>query len=365
MKFGELRKTSATVDGTFNAGVFDLDSIYSNLAIDDEILEIKYDNKKKSREGVTECKTFNNQVTIKTRKNINIKLFKSKTFSASGAGNVDTALGNAKKEIEMILLKINKIKEVKKIKITRKRGFYSYNDKIITKNGDTFSCKDQIKDGNLTIDGKKCTEFEIIKGIYVDIKHKDKKKILYNNLAQEIGYIEYIMKRDTKSLRIKDCVYELLEDNEYSIKNSYGSILGIMKITIDKDPTPVELPEEVEMLFKASEESTALESIRFSNCNYNLKLKEIKTINRTMVCDYLESHDVAYIYNPSSYPGIKFSIGDTKITIFRTGSVLFSSKCDIKKEAYPFVIKMFNTNFEVEDQEDTNSEDTLLSIWDI
>lgn len=368
MKVGELRKTSATVDGTFTPGIFNLDVLYNYLEITDEITLIKYNGMKKTKSGEEESSTFNNQITVKID-GVNIKIFKSKTFSLSGAGNVDTALEKAKKTLEKLLDILNKIKITKKVKLGNYGNFYTfYGDKIISKKDDKYVFLNTLRKGKAIIDGSSYVEFDLIPGCYIQEKHKEKKKKLCNNLTEEIGYVEYIMKRKSASLCIKDCLYILKEPNEYEITNTYGNVLGVMKIFIfeNKVATPVILPEYVDLELVASDSQTSISTLKFSNCNYNMKF-ECESIDRNKICSYLEEQKIQYTYNPSSYPGIKFKIGEVKVTIFRTGSVLFSSKEDIKKEAYPFVIKIFEEDLQLQlpQEEDCSDIDSSLTIWDI
>lgn len=366
MKVGELRKTSATIDGTFTTGIFNLDVIFDYLEITDEITVIKYNGMKKTKSGKEECSTFNNQITIKID-NVNIKIFKSKTFSLSGAGNVDTALEKAKKTLEKLLNILNGIKITKKVKLGKCGLFYTcYDDKIISKNGEEYKFENVIRNGKAIIGGSSFVEFDLLPGCYIQEKHKEKKKKLCNNLTEEIGYVEYVMKRKSASLCIKDCKYVLKGENEYEIVNSYGNFLGIMKIFIfdGKDVNPVILPEYIDLEMVSSDSHTSLTTIKFSNCNYNMKFI-CESIDRNIVCSYLENKNVKYTYNPSSYPGVKFKIGEVKLTVFRTGSVLFSSKEDIKKEAYPFVIKMFESDLNLSDEDFSEEIDDSLTIWDI
>lgn len=366
MNAGELRKTSATIDGTFTSGNFNLDVIYDCLPITDEITLIKYNGMKKTKSGEEKCSTFNNQITVKID-NVNIKIFKSKTFSLSGAGNVDTALEKAEKTLKKLLDILNRIKTSKKVKLDTCGMFYTYyGDKIVTKKDDKYLFLNLIRKGKAIIDGLSYVEFDLLPGCYIQEKHKEKKKKLCNNMTEEIGYVEYIMKRKSASLCIKDCTYVLKEPNEYEILNSYGNVLGIMKIFIfeNKIIEPQVLPDYVDLEMVASDSLTSISTIKFSNCNYNMKFV-CESIDRNKVCLYLEQQKIKYTYNPSSYPGIKFKIGEVKITIFRTGSVLFSSKEDIKKEAYPFVIKMFEADLETREEEICSDIDSSLTIWDI
>lgn len=366
MKAGELRKTSATIDGAFTSGIFNLDVIYECLEISDEITLIKYNGMKKTKIGQEQCSTFNNQITIKID-NVNIKIFKSKTFSLSGAGNVDTALEKAQKTLEKLLNILNKIKITKKVKLEKCGNFYTYyGDKIVTKIEEKYIFPNVIRNGKAIIDGFSYVEFDLLPGCYIQEKHKEKKKKLCNNLTEEIGYVEYIMKRKSASLCIKDCSYVLKSPNEYEILNSYGNLLGIMKIFIfdNKSVTPTILPDYVDLVLVASDSYTSLSTIKFSNCNYNMKFI-CESIDRNEVCSYLEKQKIQYTYNPSSYPGVKFKIGEVKITVFRTGSVLFSSKEDITKEAYPFVIQLFKEDLDSFKEETYEDVDSSLTIWDI
>jgi TATA-box binding protein (TBP) (component of TFIID and TFIIIB) len=368
MKAGELRKTSATIDGTFTPGIFNLDVVYDYLNITEDITLIKYNGMKKTNLGEEECSTFNNQITVKID-GVTIKIFKSKTFSLSGAGNADTAIEKAEKTLKKLLNILNEIKITKKVKLGNCGMFYTYyNDKIISKVDEKYIFSNTIRNGKAIIGGFSYIEFDLLPGCYIQEKHKEKKKKLCNNLTEEIGYVEYIMKRKSASLCIKDCVYVLKSPNEYEITNSYGNFLGIMKIVIfeNKAIVPVVLPEYVDLELVASDSHTSLSTIKFSNCNYNMKFL-CESIDRNSVCSYLEDQNIQYTYNPSSYPGVKFKIGEVKITVFRTGSILFSSKEDVTKEAYPFVIKMFESNLDLPlPQEDLCSDiDSSLTIWDI
>jgi hypothetical protein len=61
------------------------------------------------------------------------------------------------------------------------------------------------------------------------------------------------------------------------------------------------------------------------------------------------------------------------VTIFRTGSIIFSSKVDVNIEVFPFIKKMFSeidmvshVRQSVPQPEETNEEEEIeLSIWDI
>jgi TATA-box binding protein (TBP) (component of TFIID and TFIIIB) len=95
-----------------------------------------------------------------------------------------------------------------------------------------------------------------------------------------------------------------------------------------------------------------------------LNLKKGVFLNRDLITNYLSQKNVKFTYDPTSYPGVKFTIEGVKITIFRTGSILFSSKVDISKKALPFIQEMLSKNLETEALPELE-EGEELNIWDL
>jgi hypothetical protein len=174
------------------------------------------------------------------------------------------------------------------------------------------------------------------------------------------------MKRKNKTLCIKNCVYNKISENSYSIVNPYSNEIGILEVHLELDSTPIVLPEKLPIKITVCDPDTCITSIQFSNCNYNLKYGDSVTfLDRDKICKELEKMSISYTYNPSSYPGVKFTIDNAKITIFRTGAILFSSKTSIHKEALPFVYKLFEKDLTVEKYTVIQENIEELSIWDI
>lgn len=366
---GSLKKSSCMIDGVLSSK-FDLNNIYSYFSFSGTIVIcLKYNNKKKTSNGEETCKTFNNQITLILSNGMNIKIFNTGAFSVSGAGNVDEALDNARETILEVLESLKNVRFTKEITPIIVKDFYTFHETSIvtpTSEQDLYECKHFIKGEKLIIAGEKCERFHLKEELYIDIKHQNKIKKLYNNLAEKVGHVEYIMDRKTKSLCIKNCTYTLIQDDFYDILNKYNKSIGKLKITLDKPGLKIELPEKVKINIKICSEDTVLESIKFSNCNYNFLVKMDKNcfIDRDRICHFLEDKNVNYTYDPCSYPGVKFSIDKTKITIFRTGSILLSSKEDIYFKAYPFIIEMFKMDMTCRPIENIEPE-TELSIWDL
>jgi TATA-box binding protein (TBP) (component of TFIID and TFIIIB) len=357
------------IDGEITSK-FDLNNIYSYFHFTGTpVICLKYNNKKKTTSSEEICKTFNNQITLILQNGMNIKIFNTGAFSVSGAGNVEEALDNARESILQLLECLKQVKFIKDITPIIVNDFYTFHEtNIVTTTDikDLYQCKHFIKDNKIIIEGEKCERFHLLPELYIDIKHQNKIKKLYNNLAQQVGHVEYLMNRKTKSLCIKDCTYSIIEDNLYDILNKYNSSIGNLKITLDKSSEKVQLPEKVKIDIKVCSEDAELQTIKFSNCNYNFQVKMDKNcfLDRDKICSFLEEKSVNYTYDPCSYPGVKFSINKTKITIFRTGSILFASKEDIYEEAYPFIQELFMSDMTcrpIENIEPT----TELSIWDL
>lgn len=363
---GDIKKTSAMIDGSISSN-FNLHIIYNHLNVNDEIVYLTYNNKKKFENREEICKTFNNQISIKLLNGINIKIFNTGAFSISGAGNVEHALDNAKDSLNKVLNKIKAISFIREIAPKKDDIFYTfYDNRVITYSTikDVYISKYPFNNNKIIIDGEHYEHFDILPSLYVQIKHKNKQKKLYNNMAKEVGYIEYITNRKTKSLCIKNCIYQKIDDFNYKIINKYNNQIGTLKITLLDSSDLVILPENIKLLAEACDKSSYIQEMKFSNCNYNfqLKLKTEEFIDRNLVCDFLTKKSIKYTYDPCSYPGVKFTIFNTKITIFRTGSILFSSKNDIYKDVYPFILSIFKENMICSIIEDSNEE---LTIWDI
>lgn len=369
IKFGEIKKSSAMIDGTMSSKSFDLNAIYRHMVVGDIVTNLKYNNKKKTVLGEEVCSTFNNQISIKMKNGVNIKIFNTGAFSISGAGTVDSAIENARETLEKILVILRGIRLFTEITPGEYRGFYTYyGNRLLTQSGieGEYVCDHFIKNGKIIINGEQCVEFDLISGVYVQVKHKEKRKKLYNNIAVEIGSIFYNMKRRTKSLCIKDCVYVHDQEGIYFIMNKYGNCIGTLEITITGEAGPIVLPEMVKLVVSVCEQDTVISELKFSNhnCNMQLQLQRGAAINRSKICEYLNQQNIRYTYDPCAYPGVKFAISNVKITVFRTGSVLFSAKKDIHEEAYPFVIKMFENDFIVKTMEEQEEQEEL-TIWDL
>lgn len=358
--FKELKISTAVVVGNSNCQ-FDIDSIYSNLEITDEITSLKCNNKQKLKTKEIVCKTFYNQISLTLKNKANIKLFANGKFQVSGVKSEESA----RESIEYIF---NMIKDIKGKIITKPeiyKGLYIYKNKIISVKRGKYTYSNLIKNEKIIINNNLVEVLNFLENLYIQKNHENKIKKIYNRNCDEVGYIEYIMNRKSKNLCLKGSKYDKISDTEYSIKNKYGNEIGIMKITITKNLTFKPFPEQLEIEYDACSSEPKISDIRIANINSNTRFSMPKGqfVDRNLVCSYLKDNDISYIYDPSRYAGIKFSYNLSKVTIFRTGSILLSSK-SIDEECYIFLKEMFEKNDFSKTSEHISDEEEL-SIWDI
>lgn len=370
--FNPLVKSSSMVAGNFSKE-FDLDCLFQYLPIEDDIVHITFEKKKRTRSGVEPHKTFKSGVCIKMKNGCNIKIFSSGAFSISGCGNIDTSMKVGKSTLEKLLSIIKKINYKKQITLGKFGEFFTLYDKKILKKTETgYSFENFVKNNKVFIDNKECIPFHLMNGVYIQKNHLDKVKKLYNNLSIQIGQVEYLMNRKSKSLCIKDCKYTVNSENqmEYDIiKNNFT--IGVLKISLTFDPSLVKIDKNIELNFKVCDPSTEILEMRFSNsnCHTSYILPKGAFINRQLISDYLKRREIQHTFDPCSYPGIKFTYAKVKITIFRTGSVIFSSKVDVNLEAFPFIKNLFSEIdvmcYERQIFSHPEELEEELSIWDI
>ena len=372
--FSELSVSTGVVVGKCDSN-FDINSIYQYLNIDTNsgIASIKCNNKQKTKTFEMECKTFYNQITISMVNKQNVKLFNNGKFQVSGVKSVDEASNLIKKLIHEISI----IKGTSSVKTQYHRGLYVYKNKILRKdkNGDIV-CSNTINNDKIIFDGCEVEEFKLIDGVYCDKKHTDKTKRLYNNNCDEIGIARYSMKRKLKNLCLKSTTYSKKDEYTWDIINKYNTVLGQLSVEFYKQRiTPaITLGDTVDLVYSAcSNTATSITDAYLANVNLNFKLLLIsgETLDREAIVRHLNSIkevDISVIYDSTRYPGIKFILGNTRVTIFRTGSIIFSTKEDVNVEVIPFLKDLFEKNdFIKKSKRDVAPApgEKVLSIWDI
>lgn len=360
-----LVKSSSMVRGKLSS-LFDLELLFEYIEVDIELVSISFDKKIKTKTGISPFKTFKSGVCVKMNTGESIKIFSTGSYSISGAGNIDSALKNGEIALKKLLEKIKKIDYSVQIHPEKYQGFYTYKQiRIIDSKVNT---KGLLKKGCIVVGKKTLVECEFDNRLYCEKTHKDKKKKLYNNMLDLVGEIEYKMIRKSKSLCLKGTEYEKKDETCFYIRKGQN-LIGMVHVHLvdNSSLNLVVLPETLEMKVQICDPQTKIESVGFSNnnCNTRVKLRKNSYLDRNAICEHLNTLGIHYTYDPCSYPGIKFKIDDTKVTIFRTGSILFSSKDDVTLKVFPFIKNLFKTDFTKTEDLDECEDIEEISIWDL
>lgn len=361
-----LVKSSSMVRGTLSSS-FDLELLFEYIKIDREVISISFDKKIKTKEGIAPFKTFKSGVCVKMNTGESIKIFSTGSYSISGAGNIDNALTNGETALKKLLEKIKQIDYSIKIHPEEYNGLYTYKKNRIIDS----SCKMKglLKKDCIILGKATLVSCEFDSRLYCEKVHKDKKKKLYNNMLDLVGEIEYKMLRKSKSLCLKGSEYEKKDDTSFYIRKGQN-LIGMVHLNLieNSNLSSVTLPETLEMEVQVCDPETKINNVSFSNnnCNSRVKLRKNSYLDRNAICEHLNTLGIQYTYDPCSYPGIKFKIENTKVTVFRTGSVLFSSKDDVSIKVFPFIKQLFETDFTKTDSlDDIEEDDEEISIWDL
>lgn len=386
--FSNLVVTTTVVNGTLNC-LFDVESIYLYLPIDDYIVKLKCNNKERVNnldiDSTKECVTFYNQISITLKNKTNIKLFNNGGFQMSGIKSLE----EAKSKLNIILDIIKNIKGTTLATCDVYRGIYVYNNKLIKReiegvsNG-RYVSYNLIKNNNIIIDTFTCEMFSLLENTFIQVSHVEKKKQIYNIFCENIGYAEYIMNKKGKNLCVKDCNYYILPTTsinlEFIIINKFKNEIGKMIVYLNKEiPEPL-ANHNISILYYACSEikdcryyhvpEPKILTIKTSNINSNFKviLNKTQFIDREALCVYFNKNSIQYDYMPCTYPGIILKRPSVKFIIFRTGSVLCSSKESIDDDTM-WLQDIFTNNRElfVKSKISNTTVETSekLSIWDL
>jgi TATA-box binding protein (TBP) (component of TFIID and TFIIIB) len=376
--------STGIVIGNCNGCLFDIDFIFSNLKIEDEevkgkgkgngatICKLKCNNKEKTKTKELECKTFYNQITIFFTDRVCIKLFNNGKFHASGVQSIS----QARSKIDYIFDKIKNIEGIVKVKSSSYDNIPLYKDRILKPYRDGYilnnnMIKNYPDGGKIIINCNEYVKFDLVENIYIQFRHKNMKKNLCDIYSNNIGFVEYKMIRKNKNLCIKDCTYikNDNDDNGYDIINKYGNKIGFLDVHINGKIYENNVPEDIDLYYKCCSVNPVIETINLANINSNIKflMGSGLSLDREKICKYLYENDIDFIYDSSKYPGIKFTKDKVKVTIFRTGSILFSSPGVISDEFFSFIKNIFEENDFIKKKVDIKNIiiDKDISIWDI
>lgn len=364
--FEELKVSTTTIVGACDC-TFDIDTVFNKINIEGDITKVKCNNKEKTKDKESVCKTFYNQITIHFDDNVNIKLFNNGKFQISGVKDKEASI----KKLNYILDYISDIKGDISISPDKYKGVYVYKNKILKPYKDGYICDNLVKNDKILIDNNVCEMFDLVDNILIQKTHDDKQKKLYDCFGRNVGKVAYHMIRKNKNLCIKNVVYSKISDIKYDILKSekYSFKIGELDIILYDKVEKISIDDNVKLYFSCCSQKPQIKEIKTANTNYNIKVKLDKEefIDRQAFCSLLEEKNINYIYDPSKYPGVKVTLLDTKITVFRTGSVLFSKRneeVDILD-----VVNMLKSFLEegglIKKKEKIDNQEMDVSIWDL
>lgn len=364
--FEDLKVSTTTIVGNCDC-LFDIDTVFNKINIEGDIIKLKCNDKEKTKDKEITCKTFYNQITIHFGDNVNIKLFNNGKFQISGVKNKEIAI----EKLNYILTYISDIKGNILIEPIKYKGVFVYKNKIIKPYEDGYVCENLIKNNKILIDNTACEPFDLIDGLLIQKTHENKQKKLYDCFGRNIGKVIYHMIRKNKNLCIKNSIYKKIDDTKYDILKSekYPLKIGELEVIIFNPLENISVDSQVKLYFSCCSKKPFITEIKEANTNYNIKIKLDKEefIDREALCSLLEEKNIKFIYVPSKYPGVKLTLLDTKITVFRTGSILFSKKNqEVNIHDVLNMLKEFLQEEKIlKRKEKIDNQQTDISIWDL
>jgi TATA-box binding protein (TBP) (component of TFIID and TFIIIB) len=365
--FEQLKTSTSTIVGVCDC-IFDIDLIFSKIDVKDDITKIKCNNKEKTKDRESICKTFYNQITIHFDNNMNIKLFNNGKFQISGVKDEKKSLDTLQK----FLYHIENIYGHEYVQVTKYNNAYIYKNRVIKPHEDGYICDNLVKNEKILIENKICEPFTLVDyDVLIQKTHTDKEKLLYNCFGENIGFVRYNMIRKNKNLCIKNALYIKKTDKLFEILKSqkYKEKIGDLEIVLKDEVNVAPITGDVKLYFRCCSKKPIIKSYSVANTNYNIKLKMDKDdfFDRNMFCDFLTENKIAYLFEPSKYPGVKLTLLYTKITIFRTGSILFS-KGDPDVDMQNVINElenMFKKRQFIKTKQKISNEENNLTIWDL
>lgn len=356
-----FRVSTYVIVGEVNS-TFDIDTIYNNIGITGEIAKVRYNNKEKTAEDETDCKTFFNQISIYMKTGLCVKMFSNGKFQISGAKSEE----QAHKTIAGLIENIKAIIGEKRVEYQNEKGLPVYNGKVLIKDNDhKYTATFTYKKREIHVLDSVFLHCEHT-GLLIEKFHVDRTKRILDMNLEHVGYAKFMMKRRGKNLCLKHLSFKKTSTDNYLIYNEkYNVDYGTLIYEWFKEPFRGLPKGDVILKYRAVDPDTRIISTRIANLNSSIRLDiGKKTIDRTCVYDKLVEMGITVDYNPAKFPGIKFTHDDTKITIFRTGSIILASTSH-PQGAIDFITELFEEDFTVDKsglQVDTSR---VLTIWDL
>lgn len=265
LKTGKVSISTSTY--VADCGVnFNLEIIFKNISVDNVLLGVKYENKKKGDIGG--AGSFFNQMTARIylkeySKETSLKIFSNGRFQITGVKN-EHHVSESIKEFLLRIPDINGeytqevfINEYGLVFHKQKYEEYKGNNENIFLSVPMYRKNNEGDDKYHVFGNRKPKSFSINKkrvvfcnelNCFIDEKHKNRKRFIYDNSSgKEIGYFEYEMLYNRKHLVLFKAKYEKTDDDSWDIINMYKTVSGKRRLVLyNKDYVlPVEKNEPI------------------------------------------------------------------------------------------------------------------------
>lgn len=412
MESSKAKISTAVCVASIDVG-FDIESIFNQIEICDTILGIKYHNR--IRGNIKRTGSFFNQASMKVYNNIhkkemNMKIFANGGFQLSGIKTLE----QAESSIKMFLNKIKNMNGKSIIDVVVRNGItYNKNEydrlehsdhtrfnsiKIYGKQDGHYKIIGERKGKDLIINGNKV---ELFRDYFIDIKHKDCIKKMYDKNGICVGKLTYSMKRKRKNLILNGCIMKRVNDFNDEIYDKYENLIGNRIIHFDKDISAVEdqvnnillsyscINDDISSILNDKDFRKRI-NLRFTNinCNFNMKLDGHLLNKKVVHSTLVNSYNILSDYDPmTKYQTINIKlyyddnmnlIGHNNgnytykftVLLFQNGTIIISG-CTNKTQIISIkrlIIKIFSEHkdsFIIKKGNISLNKDENLTIWDI
>lgn len=238
-----------------NGKDIDIYSLFNFLPLDSQILGLKYNNNIKGDMKKTTGSIYN-QLSIKIfithlNKETNLKLFVNGSIQLSGVKNDDHAYNTVKIFLQKIvnfngfyyknvILENNIIYDAQDYENLQNKKFSRFNfikiyKKNKLKNGiEYYSCIGEKRKNKFLINKKELI-FDEDNNFFIEKRHTDFIKKIYDTSGNYIGYYKFEMKFNKKNLVLHKCSFKQIDTNIWVIYK-YNTEIGKKYLFIEKPP---------------------------------------------------------------------------------------------------------------------------------
>ena len=227
---GSITKISTSVCVSSFDELIDLEVVFNNLCIDETIISMKYHGNFKGE--VKSTGSFFNQITViiyvkKYNKEINLKVFKNGKAQVTGVTSEDQCnetlnlfynkikdiRGTKKVHVKIINNIIYDLEDYNKFNGLKHTRFQSI--KIYGEIDGSYIVIGERKGNDYIINNEKVVIFDQDNNLFMQIKHSNFIKKIYDKNGKEVGYVQYTYNRPRKIVILSG--YKFIENDKKNI----------------------------------------------------------------------------------------------------------------------------------------------------